>query len=750
MPSIISSGAQIQADLPTGYKDEAGMERYAEHLARIARSYRFDLEREAVRNVLFFLGMHWIKFDTRMQTWRPIALKRSTPRPVTNKFASIVEHICSSLEGFRPPLTVSPATQSGEDLAAALAGDKIRNIIEKEVQLRKLRPLISKWLTLTGNAFLINSYDMSPYSGFEDVQLDRCIDCKKVVPPDETEDHTNETNHESGYEPALDNTGAPIEVSIPRGRHYTEVKSILETYFDYEAEWITKSPYFLLSEMRTLENLQRIYGKEETKDLVTYHHGDPYSYYTQALAYTAGGGTTTRILAAGGYRAKPRVRVRRMWLEPSEEFPQGLYCVIAGNQVMEVHPWKYHKENGDPFLNIVHMKFSHSPGRLAGKSRMSDVVPKQEQRNRVESIIELHSRRMANAVWLVPHGVGLSKLSGEQGQLIRYNALAGVPPPKRESGDAVPPYLVHWLAQIDQEMDDIVGSYEVGRGEAPRGVSAYAALQLLDERARQGQSGLFENWSLGFLEWTRQHLDIWREHATQDRYTNAGIGAWGIQQFSKAQLQGAIDIDVEIGHNRPHTSIGRRAILEQAMSFGAINVQNPMERYQVLELLGVPEMMEDHRIDMEAANKENDAFVELGPQLQQGPPQGAGLGGPEGQQGPGGPPGADPNQAPPMVPPPAEWDNHGIHITIHRRFYYSDKFQELPDMGKYMVVLHMTQHMQIMQMQMAAQGGGIGGPGTPRDSKGGTDEGQVQKEAQGAGPRGPNQTPPKGGPPGGG
>ena len=698
---LANKGVLRDLESPHGYKDYGRIETYGDGIVHQSRAFRLDVEREIIRNVFFFLGLHWIKFDTRYQTYRPMGLRKTTPRPVTNKIAAITEAVCSSLIGFKPPVTISPATQQGDDLSAALAGDKIRRIIEKEANLRRLKPLIAKWLTLAGSAFLINNYDVSPYSGLTSVQIDRCLNCGAEVSPDEIEDKEGacpECGADTGFEPAVhEASGEPITITVPRGRHFTEVKSPLECFMDYEVPFLDQSPYFVVSELQSREHLQKIYGQDEIKGVGDAHHGDSYSYYVQALAYTTG--SSTRVLQAGGYRAQPRVRVRRVWIAPNDKAPDGIYAVIADTTVLESMPWRYHKENGDPFLNVVHMKYTNSPGRILGKSRISDVISKQEQRNRIESIIELHSRRMANAVWLVPHGVGLSKLTGEQGQLVRYNAQSGVPAPHRESGDAVPPYLVHWLAQIDQEMDDIVGTYEVGRGEAPRGVSAYAALQLLDERARQGQSGLFENWALGFLEWTRQNLDIWREYAEEDRYLSAGLGTWAVEKFSKAQFQGDIDLSIEVGENRPTTSIGRRAAIEQAISLGALNMADPMQAFQVLEALGVPELMEDHRIDLEQANKENDGFLEM---AQGGEP----------------------------VAPPAPWDNQGVHVVVHRRFYYSDHFKALPPPIQQVFIMHMTIHMEAMMAQMMGPQGGNGGK-----SEGGTDKKQLDKETQNAGPK---------------
>jgi len=295
---ITNRGATRELDPPRGYEDKERIEQYAEFVVGASRAFRLDVEREIVRNVFFYLGLHWIKFDSRYQTYRPMGLRKTTPRPVTNKIAAITEAVVSQLVGFKPPVTISPATQQGDDLASAIAADKIRRIIEKETNLRRLKPLIAKWLTLAGSAFLINNYDVSPYSGLENVQIDRCLGGGEEIGPDELTEEGLCPVHGTQTEPATTPEGEPITVSVPKGKHYTEVKSPLECFFDYEVPFLDMSPHFVVSELQSREHLRRIYGADEVKELADAHHGDSYSYYVQALAYTTG--SSTRVLQAGG------------------------------------------------------------------------------------------------------------------------------------------------------------------------------------------------------------------------------------------------------------------------------------------------------------------------------------------------------------------------------------------------------------------------------------------------------------------
>ena len=75
---------------PTSYTDHDAIIAYKDSAISQAKAFRYEIERTGLRNVLYYLGIQWIRYDPTLRLWRPQALRKSTPRPVTNKFASIV------------------------------------------------------------------------------------------------------------------------------------------------------------------------------------------------------------------------------------------------------------------------------------------------------------------------------------------------------------------------------------------------------------------------------------------------------------------------------------------------------------------------------------------------------------------------------------------------------------------------------------------------------------------------------------
>ena len=345
------------------------------------------------------------------------------------------------------------------------------------------------------------------------------------------------------------------------------------------------------------------------------------------------------------------------------------------------------------------------------------MVPLNRELNEIDACIALHNRRMANALIFAPKGVGMSRMSGEAGLVVTYDALAGVPAPHREQGLPIPNHLLQLREMKKQEMNDVFGLSEISRGEAPGGgIRAYASLQLLDERSQQGMSNVLDNWALGWMEVSRQCINIWREFADEERTMSLGVGRWATRKFSKAQMIGGVDMDVELGMHRPTSMVARSARIGQAIQEGLVNVFDPQLRYRGLKALGVPELMPDFNADYEKAGRVLDQILSC----------------------------ASPQELP---RPPQPFDGHEVHLEVLSTYEKSDEFEALEPWRQQAILLRAQIHYQYMQQNILNQmsrggqnaprvGGAPGGGGGNGDGKAPpSNEKQVlDKETQGASP----------------
>ena len=744
---------------PTSIEDLDGILQYARDIRGANRTYWDAVETQGWKAILYFLGIQWITYSSTLRFWRPIGFRKDQPRPVTNLIKPLINDLASKLVGFKPPLSWSPGSDQEADYVAAAIADRVTLAIEREADFRGLKPVAARWLGLTGNVFPVSSYDNSFETGERHIQAYRCEQCgqpampraieaalglcpscgsQEALPGQDPETGLAVLQHlpRPRFGPAVGpgqlgplefGPGEPMAIAYPRGQHLLELENIFTVRYDPQAPRFHQTPYVRIARSRDQVWIAEHYG-EAFAEQVAYGQGtDPFTGLFDSLALTAvGGGSSTATLSTG---EGPRALVERLWLRPHPtRAPEGIYAEIVGDRLAPIGPldpdtgeraataipYPYHDERGRPMLNVAHLEFDQVPGRSLAASRIEDALPIQEDVNELDAFIKLHHRRMANAVWLIPQGSEPTKITGEGGIYIRYNPLASGQRPERAQGILVPSDIYQYREIRKQEIERVFGSYEVSRGQAPRGVEAYAALQMLDERAQQAQSNIFANWGLGWAEVARQQLNIWREYADETRTVSLGFGRWAVKQFNKAQMIGAVDLDLDVGQGRPMTMIAKMARIGQMIQHGVINVGHPKVQHMILRAAGIPEMIPDF-------NKHYIKAARIVDQMLAAPAPEA------------------------MPPPPNAFDNHAIHLEVLESLILDEVYETLEPWRQEIITLRAQVHFEFMQQQMPrlsagqnAPRAGEGGQGGPDNRGGGgaytTDEDVLERERQGASP----------------
>jgi hypothetical protein len=704
-------------EYPNGPQDKDGILRYRDDIRQANRSYWQAVELKAWENILFYIGKHWIEYSNALAFWRPMVPTKK-PRPVTNRVKSLVNDLSSKLVSFKPPITWGPGSDADADYVAASVADRVNMAIEKEADIRTLKPIGARWLGTTGNLFVLSGYNNSMETGKVSVQAERCLACGEMSMPKEIEASGGlcpfcQANQ---FAPAVNEMGLRVGQEYPRGRHMIELANVFTMRFDPQVDLFSQSPYYKDMRSRDKAWVVEKYGDAFAETVSYAKSADPSSTLYDSLAFTSMGHST---LGTGGGMESNRATVERIWIRPHEtKAPGGIYAVVVGDTVAESGEYPYHNERHEAMLNIVHIQFDQVPGRALGASRVDDVVPLNRELNEIDACIALHNRRMANSLIFAPKGVGMSRISGEAGLMVTYDALAGVPAPHREQGLPIPPHLLQQRESKKQEMNDVFGMPEISRGEAPGGgIRAYASLAMMAENAQQGLSNVLDNWALGWMDVSRQGINIWREYADETRTISLGIGRWATQKFSKAEMIGGVDMDCELGMNRPTSMVAKAARIGQARMDGLINVFDPQVRFMALKALGIPELMPDFNEDYEKAGRVLDQILSC----------------------------QDATQLP---RPPQPFDRHEIHLFVLGKFEKKEAFESLEPWRQQAILLRAQIHYQYMQQNMTAQMSGSGqnvkepgGGGAPADggeSKGvpSVEKQAMDRESQGASPDG--------------
>lgn len=725
--SSTDDSAGVAAPAVDPYADLAKINERMDRVITIDKYQRSLFEREWFRNILFYVGQQWIIYEK--SKWRPKQLPMWYPRAQTNKFAEKTNDLISQLMQTNPPIRYIPALPDNPDsIATAEIGERVREVIYEEAKIDDKRPELAAWLILTGNGFVIPYYDDDAKYGTTSMSMQQCVQCGAVLGvqdlaesggacPDCLEQGINH----SDFVPAVDPAGGEMKEDVPIGAICADVCSPFEIRLDHRIRNIEDHKRFVRVRRYDMD-----FAKEHWSDYADKlgaDGGDDMSeYYLDVLSHiTASFGASGGAVGGSGAASKnPKITAYEFYELPSEDFPEGIRAVRLGKSadtIVEAGPLKTEYKTGglqgQKFLPIDHFGGDLVPGRFWRKTRMDDVIPLQIFRNVVEANLRLTSQRMGNGVWLDPKGSGVDIITGEPGQHIRYNpvSLGGTTFAKPERVPAelnnVQPMII-LINKIDDSIERVSGTFFLQGGDTPPGVTAASALAYLGERAQKAMSPLMREWAKGWKRFDEMALEIARAHWTEPRLrVIAGRNKkWETQQFSEANLQGAVTMTIDYENLFPKSQATERATIQQLQAMGVINPQDPEQQWKILEAFGETKLKGSTDLDMQEAMKESERFLKE-------------------------------NKLPRLIP---MVQNSTVHLLQHADFAKGDEFKELPQPQQDVWIAHIQAHVaDIVARRMAFSGGGFDPdtPGTDEITSGMAEYASMAAQQMGGGQGGP-------------
>lgn len=674
-----SSPSLITAESVDPYEDvDAIKARVKQHIDQTDR-LRWAFERLWFRSVLYELGNQWLTWDARSRRWREKKLRKWVPRPVTNRYSSTCATIVSAIQSLKVAPSAWPATDDSDDIAAADVADRLFPVIEEEIDIASKRAMVARWMVLNGDCFVLPFYDKNDKSlGETSIQSLRCDYCQGVEQPLAFEHGCPHCNQPSTTSPAFDDTQQPIVEKYPVGRMKLEVFSPLEIYLNLDITDPSAHNHFTAFKTYTLETIKTRWPENGEKvNADSQSATRTAKYFIEALSYS----TEDSGYNLTGAAVRDRATVFTHFEMPSKDFPDGLYVVMSADEIiLEVGPSPFFElkedETKEYFWPLEKFPYSQVPGRLYGKTPAFDLLNKQDQLNRLESLIELATMRGTYGVWLLPAGSSISNVSGEPGLKIRWTPSGtGGAKPEVVTTSNVPPYILEWKKMIEADFEEIGGTFDAVKGNVPRGVSAGYAIQLLTERSYGRFASVFENWEAGWVGVYKKLLKLFRTYATEERVAKikGATGKWEVEKFSRASFKGSVDIRVEGGSSRPRSKLAEQALVETLLKTGVLNPADPEQKYAIAEMFGMGKVLGAQDDDQRAAAKEWDEFLKW-----------------DGQQSD-----AEGNILGPQVR--IHVDNHFAHISDHRKRAMSDDFFAQPKAKQLAWEQHLADHLKLLQ-----------------------------------------------------
>lgn len=557
------------------------------------------------RNILLIVGEQWINFDKTRRVWAKADFDDWIPRPITNRIFEASRLLKSLLIQEEPTATVRPQTDSEESIAAAQVGQEFLEVIEEECGKADADNIAASWNVATGNCFFTQYYYTDPSFGKVFIGMERCQQCGEDYGPDEVKGDTCPCGGALGK--AIDEHGNEIGMEFPKGRIKEEACSPFELFFDTNVQNFDDVREIVRCKRVPKEDLERMYpqikGKLKKNDDSNSENGGGLSeFYQKALSNLNGQiyGSVDENTPSLDY----------MTVMPNEDFPEGLLATIIGDEIVELTElhYKYTDSDGTErhFMNYVHAGCDVVPGRFWRKTPIDDLAQKQFQRNKNESLLETQLMTMAGGKWLEPDGANMDAPTGIPAQRLKYTYQPNVPEPKMVNGIPPPPVMIQRIEQIDAEMERILGSNDVLKGNLPAGLDTFSGLRLLSERSYSIHNAMMRSREVAKQKRVRNYLAIAKTFFTESRRKTIENenGNWEMKEFSKSDLMGGVDIKVEAGSGMPRSKAVENAAIIDSIKVGLINPQDPKVNFKILQKLDQSDLAPSLSNDIKDAARE--------------------------------------------------------------------------------------------------------------------------------------------------
>lgn len=583
-------------------------------IKKYGRKGKIDFEKEWFRNILFFVGRQWISWGNVQKKWIDTPeLGKWYPKPVTNKFASSCNALKSLITEKKIRPIVTPATDSEEDIATSQRADTWVDVLSEESGKDQVNSIAASWNIVTGNCFWHNFYEVNDKYGTVVFNVYKCPSCgEHKMATDFVDGQCQDCGFQGSpqdFPKGVDEGGNPMTGEMPRGKLRIEAVSPFEMFFNTNVENFEQVRELIRCKTVTVKDAEEMYP--DLKDKIT---GDVSTesnqIYKKALR-TVSQSSSGYGVAVEGNNA-PEADMDYMYVMPCDKYPEGIYAVITGQNFGELMTMEDSTDkDGNAYLPFVHAGGNHVPGRFWKKTRADDIAQKQIDRNLFESLLQLQMLTMGSGKWLDPK-TNMGTPTGEPGEVIEFDYTVQGRKPEMIPGVPPPSILVEILKLIDKDIEEATATYDVIKGQLPPGLDTFSGLRLLTERAFSVHGETLEQWELAQAKIVRQQLEIARKQFIEPRSktVEGETGGFETQSFSRADLQGGVDIKVEPGSSIPMSKAVENAAVADSIKLGLIDIQDPKVKYKILEKLGQQDLATTDQEDIKDAMREWKDFLE--------------------------------------------------------------------------------------------------------------------------------------------
>ena len=658
-------------------------------------------------------GAQWIIYEGSRATggiWKPLQVSRENeyiPRPVTNYLFDAYQTLKSYMLKNKPRSVVIPNTSAHSDKTGAkIAQLVLESNYDRLCEEQNYEYAVSS-LIAYGTVFKKDFWDVTPVM-------------KARVPKIQMQPQTDpQTGAVVGMAPVavLDQYGEPVYEELPLGDVNTEIIEPYRMALDPLASDLHNAKWVMEYSIQTLDWIKNTYGKQEMQDPET---GEVTNQGYTGLAMevkaesslnnsmrrwyklktTSGARNATAPLsssAPGGYdtMVANSAIVKELYERPSEKYPKGRLIVVANDQTVFAGDSPYQDTALGGWHPYSECRWEIFPGRFWGKGPLEDAAEIQRMINSIDATIILTRKTMAIPQKLVPLGMGIEPGSwtGRPGQTVFYRPNGTMDKPMTLPAAGVDPSV---FAERKQRVDDlkaVTGAMDILKGDRPPGVTAASALNMLYEVGTGKLFPMLDRYKAFIENSQKKQLKLVAQKYREPRpdfinllkSKNKELSDQEINNFIGEDMQNNCNVVIEAGSHTPKLQAAKQAMLLEVAQTGALSLDQPANRSQFLQDLGIVGFDNDVGPDTKRAEWENDLLDDV-------------------------------MAAPHNQPVVLDVDNHQVHLDAHGLRMKQPSFMALPAPVQQAYMAHMQQHekfIQMAQQQAMMQAAMSGQPAQP-------------------------------------
>lgn len=538
------------------------------------------LEQQWLENLNFLLGDHYNNWNTTYNAFLKIPTPAWRVRLAVNLILPTIRTLVAKYLREKPDMWAEPSSGEDQDVMRARICNKIMKHLQHRMDFDELQESTLYWMLSCGAVFQEVAYN--PLKG-------------RLVREMQTQFNPENFTVEEMNIPVLDADGNPAEYHVGDvDIHIRSPFNIIKD--DFSASW-RDIQWLIDSSIMTLDEIKATWPKGNKVKGEEVH---AYSFMDRKLdLFMTSGIAVDREIHTDA------AIVRRLWHNPTPQFPRGRYVVEAGDKILHNGPLPYN------FNKIPYEMYTDIliPGRFWPMTLIQQLIPLQKEFNRtISQMIEWKNLILKPKI-LIPQGADLDvdAWDNEPGEMIEYvlNFRPEVlsPPPW-------PAQMVELLTRIVGLFNEVSSIHSVSKATPPSASSSGVQILYLQDQDEQVIAP-------GYRRYVNTCAHVWEmvlQTAAQfmkDERVGSILGKYGeIESFAWSGMD--IDINLSVraryGEGMPTSRAARAQQMMLLISGGFLNPAVESEKrlaMESLEIGDVSAIFEQAHLDESEAMKEN-------------------------------------------------------------------------------------------------------------------------------------------------